>query len=111
MARHPRLHPGPALPILAHNALAAALHSRIQRFDNLARIGKPTRRNTSYTPKPTLEIEFAAFTANDAPHQRLVVYQAGPASSTAFAELRSRVNHRQAVQVVQEESRRFRSDT
>ncbi|CAM5645306.1 helix-turn-helix transcriptional regulator [Streptomyces griseomycini] len=29
---------GPALDILAHNALAAALHSGFQRFDNLARM-------------------------------------------------------------------------
>ncbi|WP_251091746.1 helix-turn-helix transcriptional regulator [Streptomyces sp. Caat 7-52] len=149
---------GPALDVLAHNALAAALHSGFQRFDNLARMvfldpagsvfyrdredaarscvaalraaygrdpGSPRlteivdtlgtecaefaalwarhevrgkTRQAKHLRHPeagALEIQFSAFTVNDAPHQQLVVYQAEPASPTAaaFAELRSRAGH------------------
>lgn len=145
---------GPAMDVLAHNALAAALHSGFQRFDNLARMAflDPAGRSfyqewdktasscvaelrAAYGHDPSspriaevvdelcaksrefaelwarhevkgktqqakhlthpevgaLEIQFSAFTVNDAPHQQLVVYQAEPASATAaaFAKLRS----------------------
>jgi hypothetical protein len=47
-----------------------------------------------------LQIQFSAFTVNEAPHQQLVVYQAEPASPTAaaFAELRSQDDNRQGKQ-------------
>ncbi|AZQ35421.1 XRE family transcriptional regulator [Streptomyces cyaneochromogenes] len=155
---------GPALDILAHNALAAALHSGFQQFDNLARMvfldpagrtfyqdrdkaanscvaelraaygydpdsqritevvetlcakspefaelwarhevkGKTQQaKNLAHPEVGALEIQFSAFTVNDAPHQQLVVYQAEPASATAaaFAELRSRVNRGESAQV------------
>ncbi|MER6775876.1 MULTISPECIES: helix-turn-helix transcriptional regulator [unclassified Streptomyces] len=146
---------GPALDVLAHNALAAALHSGFRRFDNLARMvfldpagrefhrdweraahscaselraayghdpdspritevvetlraksedfarlwsrhevkGKTRQEKVLVHPQAgALEIQFSAFTVNDAPHQQLVVYQAEPGSATAaaLAELRSR---------------------
>lgn len=151
---------GPALDVLAHNALATALHSGFERFDNLARMvfldpaGRDFYRDWEkaahacvaeiraaygYDPDSRriaevvdtlcakspefaelwarhdvrgktrqakglkhpqvgdLEIQFAAFTVNEAPYQQLVVYQAEPASTTAaaFAELRSRADHRE----------------
>ncbi|MEU3304239.1 helix-turn-helix transcriptional regulator [Streptomyces sp. NPDC006678] len=151
---------GPALDILAHNALAAALHSGFQRFDNLARMvfvdpagrdfyqdwdkaaqscvaeiraaygydpesarivavvetlsaespefaelwarhnvkGKTRQtKNLRHDQVGDLQIQFSAFTVNEAPHQQLVVYQAEPASSTAaaFTELRSRIENGQ----------------
>ncbi|WP_328724237.1 helix-turn-helix transcriptional regulator [Streptomyces sp. NBC_00259] len=151
---------GPALDILAHNALAAALHSGFQRFDNLARMvfvdpagrdfyqdwdkaaqscvaeiraaygydpesarivavvetlsvespefaelwarhnvkGKTRQtKNLRHDQVGDLQIQFSAFTVNEAPHQQLVVYQAEPASSTAaaFTELRSRIENSQ----------------
>ncbi|MGW7042214.1 helix-turn-helix transcriptional regulator [Streptomyces avermitilis] len=154
---------GPALDILAHNGLAAALHSGFQRFDNLARMvfvdpagrdfyqdwdkaaqscvaeiraayghdpkspritevvetlsakspefaelwarhnvkGKTRQtKNLKHAQVGDLQIQFSAFTVNEAPHQQLVVYQAEPASSTAaaFAELRSRIDNRQGEQ-------------
>ncbi|GAA1733153.1 helix-turn-helix transcriptional regulator [Nonomuraea sp. AD125B] len=157
---------GPALDILAHNALAAALHSGFQRFDNLARMvfldpaghafyrdwdkaassctaelraayghdpdspriaevvgtlgakspefaelwarhevkGKTQQaKHLAHPEVGALEIEFSAFTVNDAPHQQLVVYQAEPASATAaaFAELRARAGRGETVQVMQ----------
>ncbi|MFF0449623.1 helix-turn-helix transcriptional regulator [Streptomyces sp. NPDC004609] len=153
---------GPALDILAHNALAAALHSGFQRFDNLARMvfvdpagrdfyqdwekaaqscvaelraaygydpkspritdvveslsakspdfselwarhtvkGKTRQtKNLKHAQVGDLQIQFSAFTVNEAPHQQLVVYQAEPAGSTAvaFAELRSRIDNRQGA--------------
>ncbi|WP_030155773.1 helix-turn-helix transcriptional regulator [Streptomyces sp. NRRL S-244] len=146
---------GPALDVLAYNALAAAVHSGFRRFDNLARMvfldpagrdfhrdwdraahscvseiraaygydpgspritevvetlcaqspefaelwsrhevkGKTRREKVLVHPEAgALELQFSAFTVNDAPHQQLVVYQAEPASATAaaLAELRSR---------------------
>ncbi|MFD9001554.1 helix-turn-helix transcriptional regulator [Streptomyces sp. NPDC059582] len=152
---------GPALDLLAHNAVAAALHSGFQRFDNLARMvfvdptgrdfyqdweraaqscdaelraaygydpqspritavvatlsaqspefaelwarhdvkGKTRQtKNLKHAQVGDLQIQFSAFTVNDAPHQQLVVYQAEPASPTAaaFAELRSRIDNRRA---------------
>ncbi|MEU9014535.1 helix-turn-helix transcriptional regulator [Streptomyces sp. NPDC048479] len=167
---------GPALDILAHNALAAALHSGFQRFDNLARMvfldpaartfyqdwekaanscvaeiraaygydpaspritevvytlrakspefaelwarhevkGKTQQaKNLTHPEVGALEIQFSAFTVNDAPHQQLVVYQAEPASATAaaFAELRSTADRGESAQTVQEESGRALSDT
>ncbi|GAA5701585.1 hypothetical protein Save01_02397 [Streptomyces avermitilis] len=167
---------GPALDVLAHNALAAALHSGFRRFDNLARMVflDPAGRNfyrdwekaanscvaeirAAYgydpdSPRITevvdtlrakspefaelwarhevkgktqqakdlrhpevgaLEIQFSAFTVNEAPHQQLVVYQAEPASATAaaFAELRSRADRGESAQAEQEESGRAFSDT
>ncbi|MFI6742427.1 helix-turn-helix transcriptional regulator [Nonomuraea sp. NPDC050451] len=167
---------GPALDILAHNALAAALHSGFQRFDNLARMvfldpagrtfyqdwdkaanscvaelraaygydpdsprinevvdtlcakspefaklwarhevqGKTQQaKNLAHPEVGALEIQFSAFTVNDAPHQQLVVYQAEPASATAaaFAELRPRADRGESAQVVQEESGWALSDT
>lgn len=154
---------GPALDILAHNALAAALHSGFQRFDNLARMifvdpagrdfyqdwdkaarscvaeiraayghdptspriievvrtlsvkspeftkmwarhhvkGKTRQtKNLKHAQVGDLQIQFSAFTVNEAPHQQLVVYQAEPASPTAaaFAELRSRSDNHQGKQ-------------
>ncbi|MFJ9908903.1 hypothetical protein ACIRVK_39710 [Streptomyces sp. NPDC101152] len=150
---------------LAHNALAAALHSGFQRFDNLARMvfldpagctfyqdwdkaanscvaqlraayghdpdasritefvdtlcakspefaglwaqhevrGKTQQaKNRAHPEVGALEIQFSAFTVNGAPQQRLVVYQAEPASATAaaLAELHSPVNHEESAQVV-----------
>lgn len=146
---------GPALDVLAYNALAAVLHSGFQRFGNLARmvfldpagrtfyqdwdqvanscaaelraayghdpdspritevvdtlcaksrefaelwaqheVKRKTQqvKNLAHPEVGALEIQFSAFTVNDAPHQQLVVYQAEPTSATAaaFAELRSR---------------------
>lgn len=154
---------GPALDILAHNALAAALHSGFQRFDNLARMvfvdpagrdfyqdwdkaaqscvaeiraaygydpkspriievvetlsaqspefaelwarhnvkGKTRqKKNLKHAQVGDLQIQFSAFTVNEAPHQQLVVYQAEPASPTAdaFAELRSQADNHQGKQ-------------
>ncbi|GAA5701573.1 helix-turn-helix transcriptional regulator [Streptomyces avermitilis] len=154
---------GPALDILAHNALAAALHSGFQRFDNLARMvfvdpagrdfyqdwGKAAQscvaeiraayghdpespritevvetlsakspefaelwarhdvkgktrqtKNLKHAQVGDLQIQFSAFTVNEAPLQQLVVYQAEPASPTAaaFAELRSWIDNRQGEQ-------------
>ncbi|MEV6578747.1 helix-turn-helix transcriptional regulator [Streptomyces sp. NPDC051582] len=139
---------GPALDVLAHNALAAALHSGFRSFDNLARMvfldpagrdfhqdwaraahscvseiraaygldpdgprinevvdtlrakspefaelwsrhevkGKTRQAKVFAHPEAgPLEIQFSAFTVNDAPHQQLVVYQAEPGSATAAA--------------------------
>ncbi|MCX4545742.1 helix-turn-helix transcriptional regulator [Streptomyces sp. NBC_01565] len=139
---------GPALDVLAHNTLAAALHSGFQRFDNLARMvfldpaGRGFHRDWEsaasscvaemraaygYDPEAArinqvvetlcakspefaglwarhevqgktrqakrlahpevgaLEIQFSAFTVNEAPQQQLVVYQAEAASATAAA--------------------------
>ncbi|MFJ2397790.1 MULTISPECIES: helix-turn-helix transcriptional regulator [unclassified Streptomyces] len=154
---------GPALDILAHNALAAALHSGFQRFDNLARMvfvdpagrdfyqdwdkaaqscvaeiraaygydprspritevvetlcarspefselwarhhvrGKTRQtKNLRHAQVGDLQIQFSAFTDNEAPHQQLVVYQAEPGSPTAaaFTELRSRTDKDRAEQ-------------
>lgn len=159
---------GPALDILAHNALAAALHSGFKQFDNLARMvfldpagrtfyqdwdkaasscvaelraayghdpdspritevvdslcakspefaelwarhevrGKTQQtKNLAHPDVGVLEIQFAAFTVNGAPHQQLVGYQAEPASAAAaaFAELRSRHDRGETTQAVQEE--------
>ncbi|MGW7042233.1 helix-turn-helix transcriptional regulator [Streptomyces avermitilis] len=167
---------GPALDVLAHNALAAALHSGFRRFDNLARMvfldpagrgfyrdwekaanscvaeiraaygydpespritevvdtlrakspefaelwarhevkGKTQQAKDLRHPEVgALEIQFSAFTVNDAPHQQLIVYQAEPASATAaaFAELRSRADRGEAAQAEQEEPGRTFSDT
>ncbi|MGW1733794.1 helix-turn-helix transcriptional regulator [Streptomyces sp. NBC_01724] len=159
---------GPALDVLAHNALAAALHSGFQRFDNLGRMvfvdpagrdfyqdweraaqscvaeiraayghdpkspriaevvetlsakspefaelwarhdvkGKTRQtKNLKHAQVGDLQIQFSAFTVNEAPHQQLVVYQAEPASSTAaaFAELRSGIDNRQGEQEQREQ--------
>lgn len=167
---------GPALDVLAHNALAAALHSGFRRFDNLARMvfldpagrgfyrdwekaanscvaeiraaygydpdspritevvdtlrvksskfaelwarhevkGKTQQAKDLRHPEiGALEIQFSAFTVNDAPHQQLVVYQAEPASApaAAFAKLRSRAGRGESAQTEQEESGRAFSDT
>ncbi|MFJ3308377.1 helix-turn-helix transcriptional regulator [Streptomyces sp. NPDC086549] len=167
---------GPALDVLAHNALAAALHSGFRRFDNLARMvfldpagrsfyqdwekaanscvaeiraaygydpespritevvdtlcskspefaelwarhevkGKTRQaKNLTHPEIGALEIQFSAFTVNDAPHQQLVVYQAEPASATAaaFAELRYRSERGESAGTRQEESGRALSDT
>ncbi|MGW4502152.1 helix-turn-helix transcriptional regulator [Micromonospora sp. NPDC004336] len=167
---------GPALDILAHNALAAALHSGFQRFDNLGRMvfldpagrtfyqdwdkaarscvaelraayghdpdsrritevvdtlcakspefaelwarhevkGKTQQaKNFAHPEVGALEIQFSAFTVNDAPHQQLVVYQAERASATAaaFAELRSRSGRGESAQMMQGESGGALSDT
>ncbi|MFJ3908536.1 helix-turn-helix protein [Streptomyces sp. 2132.2] len=146
---------GPALDVLAHNALAAALHSGFRSFDNLARMvfldpagrdfhqdraraarscvseiraayghdpdsarinevvdtlcarspefaglwsrhevaGKTRQAKVLVHPEAgALEVQFSAFTVNEAPHQQLVVYQAEPdsAGAAALARLRSR---------------------
>ncbi|MDX2701251.1 helix-turn-helix transcriptional regulator [Streptomyces sp. PA03-6a] len=162
---------GPALDVLAHNDLAAALHSGFQRFDNLARMvfldpagrdfyqdwdraaqacvaeirsafgydpGSPRITEivkTLSTKSPEfaelwsrhdvkrktqqakdlkhprvgdLQIQFSAFTVNEAPHQQLIVYQAEPSSPTAaaFAELRSKAeDHEGAPESLQEYER------
>jgi transcriptional regulator with XRE-family HTH domain len=166
---------GPALDVLAHNALAAALHSGFQRFDNLARMvfldpagrrfyqdwekaanscvaeiraaygydpdslritevvdtlcvqspeftelwarhevkGKTQQaKNLTHPEVGALEIQFSAFTVNDAPHQQLVVYQAEPASATAsaFAALRYRADRRKSAQAEHVEFGRAHSD-
>jgi transcriptional regulator with XRE-family HTH domain len=153
---------GPALDILAANALATALHGGFDRFDNLARMvfADPAGRDfyqeweraahscvaeirAAYGHDPDsariaevvaelsavsedfaelwrmhevkdksqegkrlkhpqvgdLEIKFAAFTVNGAPHQQLVVYQAEPASPTAaaFEALRGMAVDRQSA--------------
>jgi transcriptional regulator with XRE-family HTH domain len=166
---------GPALDVLAQNALATALHSGFERFDNLARMvfldpagrdfyqdwektahacvaeiraayghdpdspritevvetlcakspeftelwarhdvkGKTRQaKNLKHPQVGDLEVQFSAFTVNEAPHQQLVVYQAEPASTTAaaFVELRSRADHREPAQQ-QAETDRVPSDT
>ncbi|WP_405594271.1 helix-turn-helix transcriptional regulator [Streptomyces sp. NBC_01092] len=167
---------GPALDVLAHNAVAAALHSGFQRFDNLARMvfldpagrhfyrdwekaasscvaelrsaygydpGSPRltevvdtlgakspefaelwarhevkgktqqAKNLQHPEVGALEIQFSAFTVNDAPHQQLVVYQAEPAGATAaaFVELRSRADRGTSERTDQGEPGRAVSDT
>jgi transcriptional regulator with XRE-family HTH domain len=51
-------------------------------------------KNLKHAEVGDLQIQFSAFTVNEAPHQQLVVYQAEPASPTAaaFVELRSRID-------------------
>ncbi|MFI6444318.1 helix-turn-helix transcriptional regulator [Kitasatospora sp. NPDC050543] len=153
---------GPALDVLAHNALAAALHSGFERFDNLARMvfldlagrgfyqdwhraahGCAAELRAAYGRDPAsarigevvdtlcarspafaalwarhdvggktlqhkdlhhsrvggLEVQFHAFTVNEAPQQQLIVYQAEPGSGTAaaFAELAPPAGHRAPV--------------
>ncbi|WP_028805723.1 helix-turn-helix transcriptional regulator [Streptomyces sp. 142MFCol3.1] len=54
-------------------------------------------KNLKHARVGDLQIQFSAFTVNEAPHQQLVVYQAEPASPTAaaFAELRSGIEQEQ----------------
>ncbi|MET7718190.1 helix-turn-helix transcriptional regulator [Streptomyces sp. NPDC005407] len=69
-------------------------------------------KNLKHPQVGDLEIQFSAFTVNEAPHQQLVVYQAEPASTTAaaFIELRSRADRRGPAQQ-QAETDRVPSDT
>ncbi|MEU5640816.1 hypothetical protein [Streptomyces milbemycinicus] len=62
--------------------VAVAPHSGFQRFDNLARM---VFRDRDGHELDTLELQFSAFTVNDAPHQQLAAYQAEPASATEGA--------------------------
>ncbi|MFF3942715.1 helix-turn-helix transcriptional regulator [Streptomyces phaeofaciens] len=89
---------GPALDILAHNALAAALHSGFQRFDNLARMvfvdpaGRDFYQDWDKAAQSCVAEIRAAYGYDPKSPRIAAVVETLSAQSPEFAELWSRHN-------------------